>query len=72
VSHTADLHDRLELYAAGALDTRELIEFDEHLSQCALCLSRTTAMFEVVAALTPDSPPPRNTWRRIVDAIANS
>ncbi|HEU4320640.1 MAG TPA: zf-HC2 domain-containing protein [Acidimicrobiia bacterium] len=72
MSHSNDIHDQLELYAAGALDDKELIAFDNHLSRCALCRSRTPALFEAVAALIPDSPPPDGTWDRIVSAIGRA
>lgn len=69
MSHPSDIHDWLELYAVGALADEELIAFDNHLNSCALCRSRTPALFEAVAALIPDSPPPVETWSRIVSAI---
>lgn len=72
MSRPNDIHDQLELYAAGALDDNELIAFDNHLANCALCRSRTPALFEAVAALIPDSPPPAGTWSRIVSAIERS
>jgi hypothetical protein len=72
VSHPNDIHDQLELYAAGALDEEELLAFDDHLSRCALCRSRTPALFEALARLIPDSPPPDGTWGRIVSVIERS
>lgn len=72
MSHPNDIHDQLELYAVGALDHKELIEFDDHLTRCALCRTRAPALSEAVAALIPDSPPPYGTWVRIVSAIKGS
>lgn len=72
MNQPADVHDQLELYAAGALNEEQLIAFDDHLERCALCRSRTPALFEAVAALIPDSPPPAATWSRIVAAIESS
>lgn len=72
MNHPADVHDQLELYAVGALDEEELIAFDDHLMLCALCRSRTPALFEAVAALVPDSPAPTAAWRRIVAAIEST
>lgn len=67
-----EIHDQLELYAAGALEVHEMIAFDDHLVRCALCRSRAPALFETAAALIPDSPSPWTIWHRIVAGIEDS
>jgi hypothetical protein len=69
MSDHTDCHDLLELYATGALTRAEMIAFDDHLQRCPDCHSRIPRLFETVAALIPDSPPPKQTWSRIVSAI---
>jgi anti-sigma factor RsiW len=69
VSDPITIHDQLELYTAGVLTTEETIAFDDHLLRCRRCQARATHIFEVAAALIPDSPAPEQTWARIVSAI---
>lgn len=63
------IHDDLELYAVGAMSSRELLEFDEHLRACGLCQSRAPRLFQTLAELIPDSPAPTHLWAKIVSAI---
>ncbi len=69
MSDHTDFHDQLVLYAIGALTKAEMIEFDDHLQRCPECQTRIPRLFETVAALIPDSPPPKQTWSRILSAI---
>lgn len=69
MSDPGRIHDQLELYTAGVLTAAEMIAFDDHLQRCRECQARTPHLFEVAAALIPDSPPPEQTWSRIVAAI---
>jgi hypothetical protein len=72
VSDQTELHGQLALYVNGALTQAELIVFDDHLQRCSDCQSQAPRLFETVAALIPDSAPPRQTWSRIVAAIGRS
>jgi anti-sigma factor ChrR (cupin superfamily) len=69
MSDHTDFCDQLVLYATGSLTKAELIAFDDHLQHCPDCQSRTPRLFETAAALIPDSPPPKQTWSRILSAI---
>jgi anti-sigma factor RsiW len=69
VSDSITIHDQLELYTAGVLTSDETIAFDDHLLRCRRCQARAAHLFEVAAALIPDSPAPEQTWARIVSAI---
>jgi len=69
MSDAGRIHDQLELYTTGALTETEMIVFDEHLQRCRDCQARAPHLFEVAAALIPDSPASDQTWDRIVAAI---
>ena len=69
MSDTGRIHDQLELYTTGALSGAEMIAFDDHLQGCSHCQARAPHLFEVAAALIPDSPASEQTWNRIVAAI---
>jgi hypothetical protein len=69
MSDTGRAHDQLELYTSGALTDSEMIAFDDHLQLCRDCQARAPRLFEVAAALIPDSPASDHTWNRIVEAI---
>jgi len=63
------IHEQLELYAAAALSSQEMITFDDHLASCGLCQSKAPHFLEAMASLIPDSEPPAATWDRIIAAI---
>lgn len=63
------VHERLELYAATALSSQEMITFDAHLASCGLCQSKAPHLLEAMASLIPDSEPQAATWDRIIAAI---
>jgi len=69
MSDLARIHDQLTLYTTGNLTRSELIAFDDHLRRCRNCQARAPHLFEMAAALIPDSPAPEETWSRIVSAI---
>lgn len=70
MSDATSFHDQLVLYVTGVLTKAEMVAFDDHLQRCEDCQSRMPQLFETAAALIPDSPAPRQTWSRIVSAIA--
>lgn len=69
MSDPGRIHDQLDLYTTGALTSAEVVAFDYHLQHCADCQARAPHLFEVAAALIPDSPASEQTWNRIVAAI---
>lgn len=69
MSDPGRIHDQLELYTTGVLPAAEMIAFDDHMQRCRDCQARAPNLFEVAAALIPDSPAPEQTWSRIVSAI---
>ena len=66
--------EQADVYAAGALDGRELAEFEAHLATgCAICAERLRETREALALLPrslPEVPPPPALRARVLDAIA--
>lgn len=66
--------EQADVYAAGALDGRELAGFEAHLATgCAICAERLRETREALALLPrslPEVPPPPALRARVLDAIA--
>jgi anti-sigma-K factor RskA len=64
-----------DVYAAGALDGRELAEFEAHLAtDCAQCAARIRATREALALMArslPEVPPPPALRARVLAAVAS-
>ena len=60
------LFEMVDLYALRALPTYEARDLEHHMGSCPLCQLELDAAIAVVAALIPDSAPPRRLWDRIV------
>ena len=71
---TDDLHSNAELYAIGALDADEAIEFEAHLSQCDDCREEVAAMRDLTARLSQAvaTDPPVTLRASILDAVAST
>ena len=69
MNQKTNLHDQLELYAAGALAGAELDGFVVHLDNCHRCRADLPVVMEAAASLIPDSPPPIHLWAAISAAI---
>ena len=70
----AEMHDLYELYALGVLEEEERAEISQHLaSGCEVCLGavRRAAVQNagVMAAMTPDSAPPRRVAARLREGV---
>jgi len=65
--------EQADLYALGALDGRELAEFEAHLATCAICTERLRetreALVTLPRSLPPVAPPPA-LRARIVERVA--
>ena len=62
-----------DIYAAGALDDRELAEFEAHLATCTQCPERireTREALTLVARSLPEVPPPPALRARVLAAVA--
>jgi len=69
-----EMHDIYELYALGVLEEEERAEISQHLAGgCAVCLGavKRAALQNagVLAAMTPDSAPPRRLGARLREGV---
>ena len=66
--------EQADVYAAGALDGQELVEFEAHLATgCAICAERLRETREALTLLPrslPEVPPPPALRARVLEAIA--
>jgi anti-sigma-K factor RskA len=63
-----------DVYAVGALDGRELAEFEAHLATCAQCAARvreTRDALTLMARSLPEVPPPSALRARVLAAVAS-
>ncbi len=73
MSHDTRLEQAADVYALGALDGEELVEFETHLATgCAACAARLREMREALAALPrtlPPVPPPPSLRARVLERL---
>jgi anti-sigma-K factor RskA len=73
MSHDTRLEQAADVYALGALDGEELVEFESHLATgCAACAARLRETREALAALPrelPEVPPPPALRTRLLERI---
>jgi anti-sigma-K factor RskA len=73
MSHDARLEQAADVYALGALDGQELVEFEAHLATgCATCADRLRETREALAAMPrslPPVPPPPALRARVLERI---